>query len=81
MTTNNSYRIEIMGKALYLADTYDEAVDYVHQQLPGCELGHPGDITDGGDRTMVWVDEADAEGDDGSQAIAEIRVRRTEVQL
>lgn len=76
-----TYRVEIMAEPIYLADTYEEAVAYVQEQLPGCEMGHAGDITDGGDRTLVWVDEADAENDDGSRAIAEIRVRRTEVQL
>lgn len=78
MTT---YLVRIMSEPIVLADSYNEAVETVRRHLPGCELGHPGDITDGGDRTLVWVDEADAEGDDGSQAIAEIRVRRTEVQL
>lgn len=74
-----SYRIEIMAEPIYLADTYADALQLVRQHLPGCELGHAGDITDGGDRTLVWASEQDAEGDDGSQAVAVI-VRR-EVQL
>jgi hypothetical protein len=75
-----TYRVEIMAEPIYLAQTYAEAVAMVQQHLPGCELGHPGDITDGGTRTLVWATESDAEGDDGAQAVAVI-VRRGEVAL
>jgi len=74
------YRVEIMGQPIYLADSYGEAVAMVQQQLADCELGHAGDITDGGERTLVWASEEDAEGDDGSQAVAVI-IRRGEVAL
>lgn len=75
-----TYRVDIMCEPIYVADTYEEAVAYVQEQLPGCELGHAGDITDGGQRTLIWADEADAEGDDGAQAVAVI-MRRGEVEL
>lgn len=84
MTTTNkkmiTYRIEIMAEPVYITDSYAEAVAMVQQHLPGCEMGHAGDITDGGQRTLVWADAADADGDDGSQAVAVI-VRRGEVTL
>ena len=76
----STYRVEIMAEPIYVADSYEQAVSMVMQHLPGCEIGHAGDITDGGQRTLVWADEADAEGDDGSQAVAVI-VRRGEVAL
>ena len=74
-----SYLAELIGQQTTCWETYTEALVWIMDIHPGCTLGHPGDITDGGDRTLVWTSADDAEGDDGSQAIAQIRVRRTEV--
>lgn len=37
-------------------------------------IGHAGDLTDGGTRTLAWADQADAQDDDGRKAIASIEV-------
>ena len=55
-------------------DAYDEAVASV-RSVYGADaaIGHSGDIADGGERTLVWADQATADDDDGSRAVAEIR--------
>lgn len=35
--------------------------------------GHPGDLSDGGNRTLFWRDETSAEGDDGARALGAVR--------
>lgn len=70
-----SYLVHIQSEPIYMAESYSDAVVMVQQQLGSCVIGHPGDIPDGGNRTLVWLTEDDAEGDDGSQAIATICVR------
>lgn len=71
------YLIEIMGQPIQLADSLPDAVASVQQHLGQCVIGHPGDLADGGDRTLVWLTEDDAEDDDGMQAVAVIRRRDT----
>jgi hypothetical protein len=61
--------------SIRLADSYTEATQLIAEHLGACVVGHPGDITDGGDRTLVWLTEDDADGDDGQHAIAQIVVR------
>lgn len=58
--------------------TYDDAVAYLLEpDEPELFIGHEGDtrcdLTDGGDRTLFWADAESADGDDGSEAIGEIR--------
>lgn len=53
--------------------TYEAAVAGVLDSYPDAEIGHDGDISDGGDLTLVWATEADSEDDDGANAIASIR--------
>jgi hypothetical protein len=36
-------------------------------------IGHDGDLSDGGDRTFCWPNDAAAVNDDGAKAIATIR--------
>jgi hypothetical protein len=36
-------------------------------------IGHPGDILEGGSRTMFWPSEEAAYNDDGARAVGEIR--------
>lgn len=76
-TTKNrtSYLVSIMAEPIRLADSYTAATQLIAEHLGSCVVGHPGDITDGGDRTLVWLTEDDAEGDDGQHAIAQIVVR------
>ena len=54
-------------------DTYEEALERVRAVYgANCEIGHDGDLTDGGDRTLVWDSAEIAEDDDGSRACAKI---------
>jgi hypothetical protein len=70
-----TYFAELIGQQPTCWDTYTEALVWIMDSHPGCTIGHPGDIVDGGERTLVWASEVDAEDDDGSNAIAVIRVR------
>lgn len=54
-------------------DSYDAAVASIAAEYAGAEIGHSGDMTDGGDRTLCWADEASSVNDDGANAIASIR--------
>lgn len=54
-------------------DTYEEALGNVRSVYgDDCEIGHSGDISDGGDSTLVWIDAETAENDDGSRACCRI---------
>lgn len=55
-------------------ETTQECLDLeIEERWPNYFSGHDGDIEDGGDRTLVWRNEADSEGDDGTNAVASIR--------
>jgi len=55
-------------------DTYEEAIERVRAVYgEDAAIGHDGDIADGGAKTLVWVDDATAENDDGSRACCSIR--------
>lgn len=56
-------------------ETYDEAVETVRATLEGAEIGHSGDIKDGGPRTLFWASAEDAENDDGARAAGYIVAR------
>ena len=69
-----SYRITYAdGRDPSDAATYDHAIALCADRWPELEYGHDGDLTDGGDRTLVWACEADATDDDGARAVATIR--------
>lgn len=48
------------------------AKDNVTESYPDAEIGHDGDIADGGDRTLCWASEDDSVDDDGAKAVASI---------
>ena len=54
--------------------TYEEAIAAVESVYSQAEIGHDGDISEGGERTLVWASAEDAEDDDGSRACCSIRV-------
>jgi hypothetical protein len=54
-------------------ESYEAAVEAVETEFPDCEIGHAGDLTDDGDRTLFWSDEDEAENDDGARALGSIR--------
>jgi len=54
-------------------DTYDEAVAAIREIYgEDAVIGHDGDLSDSGDRTLCWADEASSIGDDGKNAVASI---------
>ena len=54
--------------------TLDAAKAHVNRLYPEAEIGHAGDLEDGGDRTLCWSNEQDSVNDDGQKAIANITV-------
>lgn len=54
-------------------ESYDAAVEALTTEYPDAEIGHDGDLSDGGDRTLVWESEEDSVNDDGAKAVASIR--------
>lgn len=54
-------------------ETYDEACAIVRAEYGEAEIGHDGDLQDGGDRTLCWTDEESARNDPGAHAVCEIR--------
>ena len=56
-----------------LASTYKVAIAAIKADYPSAVIGHDGDLSDGGDRTFCWSDDAAAVNDDGANAIATIR--------
>lgn len=72
----SAYIVEMIGWPTTIADTYAEAIRMAMDAAgPDAVYGHDGDCADGGDRTLVWGDLADAEEDDGARAIGTIRRR------
>jgi len=61
------------GESTALYTTYEEACEIL-QEIYGEDIvtGHDGDLSTGGDRTLVWENEKDAYNDDGKNAVASI---------
>lgn len=57
-------------------DTYEDATDAILAAYPDAKIGHDGDLTEGGDRTLCWACEEDSIDDGGAKAVAVIRDRR-----
>lgn len=55
--------------------SYGDAVAAVRAVYTHAEIGHSGDILDGGERTLCWVDEETAQDNDGSRACCVIITR------
>lgn len=69
------YRINYTNGASDVeCDTYDDAVAVIRREYPDAEIGHDGDLSDSGDRTLCWADEASSVNDSGANAVASIRV-------
>lgn len=54
-------------------DSYAAAIVALEATYEDCVAEHDGDLTDGGDRTLVWADESSSVDDDGANAVASIR--------
>lgn len=53
-------------------DTLAEAIATLEAEYPDLEYGHAGDLSEGGERTLCWACEDDAQNDDGAHAVAAI---------
>lgn len=73
MTTTYKINWSHGGTATY--DTYEEAIATVESVLRHAEIGHDGDISEGGERTLFWSSEELAQDDDGSRAAGSITAR------
>jgi hypothetical protein len=60
------------GRADVDCASVSEAEAILIQQYPEMAMGHDGDLSDGGDRTLVWADDASSANDDGANAVASI---------
>jgi len=54
-------------------DSLDLAIESIEAEYPDAVTTHDGDLSDSGDRTLVWSDEASSVNDDGANAVASIR--------
>jgi len=61
------------GYANDVCDNYEDCLVEIEKVYPDYWAGHDGDLSDGGDRTLVWASEADSVDDDGQLAVASIR--------
>ena len=70
------YRITYAtGQAADEYATYAEACEAVRAEWPDAEIGHDGDLSEGGDGTLCWADEGSSIGDAGQRAVAQITRR------
>ena len=60
------------GQTDYGFATYDAAKEAVEAVLSEAEIGHDGDISEGGERTLFWASEEDSIDDDGKRAAGSI---------
>jgi len=74
-TTMTTYTISFTdGRTKTIEGGYQEALDYVRELVGSdVEIGHDGDLTGGGDRTLFWACEEDSIDDDGVRALGSIR--------
>jgi hypothetical protein len=61
------------GQASEDFPSLDACIDRLTEQYPDLEYGHDGDLSNGGDRTLVWANYSDSLNDDGANAVASIR--------
>lgn len=68
-----TFRIDYAHGTSEKYETYEAAVEAVLAVFAGgAEIGHPGDIPDGGESTLVWADAESSIDDDGRRAVARI---------
>lgn len=68
----NNYSIKWCNGLEFRYETYEAAVQAVLESYPEAEIGHDGDITDGGRRTLCWETAEDSTDDDGQLAVCSI---------
>lgn len=61
------------GQVVAECETYDEAVAAAEAKYgPETVVGHDGDLTEGGHRTLVWRSQEESDNDSGYAACAKI---------
>lgn len=65
------YEVRLSGGRAARYRSYAAALEAA-REAGASEIGHSGDLTDGGDRTLCWADVDAADNDDGEHAMAEI---------
>jgi hypothetical protein len=68
----NNYSVKWSNGTERRYETYEAAKDAVLESYPDAEIGHDGDISEGGDRTLCWATEDASIDDDGKNAICSI---------
>lgn len=68
-----AYEISYSDGRTDTADTYEAAIEIIEAEYPDAVIGHDGDLSDRGDRTLCWADESSIANDDGANAVATIR--------
>jgi hypothetical protein len=66
------YEISYADGTSTLASTLKVAIAAIKADYPSAVIGHDGDLSDGGDRTLCWANADDAANDDGGNAVASI---------
>lgn len=69
------YKIDFSnGDRSAIYEDYDKAIEAIRELYGNdVEIGHDGDLSDGGDRTLIWDNEEDSLNDSGYKAVASIR--------
>ena len=65
------YLIKIDDRVV-TASTWEGVVRWIRQRYPNAEIGHDGDMEEGGTRTLCWADADDANNYVVAKAIARI---------
>jgi hypothetical protein len=59
-------------------EDYDAALSAIASEYPDAEIGHDGDLTDGGDRTLCWANESGSINDARANAVASIELKSSD---
>lgn len=70
----STYQIRWSNGHIETCESYAEACTEVRRLYPDAEIGHDGDLTELGDRTLCWANEDASIDDDGQAAICSIYV-------
>lgn len=66
------FTVKFVSGAIKSFETLDDAAKDVYSLYPEAQIGHDGDLNDGGDRTLCWKTNLDSVDDDGQNAVAVI---------
>ena len=68
----SNYTVYVGGGNTIAFRSMRDAKAFIRKTWPSAVIGHDNDLSDGGDRTFCWPDDAAAVNDDGANAIATI---------